>query len=59
MGETNLSKEEKELLKFLVKKELELFKKEKSTITDNMSPKFIKSEELNEDFLEELIAKLK
>jgi len=54
-----LSQDEKKLLSFLVDKELKDFIKEKKTILDNMSLSFVKSEALNEEFLKELLKKLK
>ena len=53
------TEDEKKLIHFLVSKELELFLAEKKTVTDNMSVDFIKGETLNEQFLRNLIEKLK
>lgn len=53
-----LTKDEKDVLAFLVKRAIEKFESEKSTILDNLSPKFLASEALNEEFLENLLKKL-
>ena len=54
-----LSQDEKKLLAFLVEKELEEFTKEGKTVMDNMSLSFVKSEAMSEEFLKELLKKLK
>lgn len=59
MKEVKLTEDEIELLRFLVKEKLKDFEEERDTILDNMSPGFMKSEEMNEDFMEKLKEKLK
>jgi len=53
-----LTQQEKAYLKELVKKQLEMLKKENKTIIENPAPQFIAAEEKYEDFLEGLIKKL-
>lgn len=52
-------KNEKELLALLVKKELDDFKAEKDTVLDSMSPAFLGAEVKYEEFLKNLLNKLK
>ena len=54
-----LTEDEKKYLKKLVEKDLEKFKDEGETIITNVSPGFLKGEKEYEDFLKELIEKLK
>ncbi len=51
--------DEKQYLKKLVEKDLEKFTAEEETIITNISPGFLKGEKKYEDFLRELIEKLK
>ena len=52
-------KKEKKLLRVLVKKELDNFKAEKDTILNSMSPGFLGAEVKYEEFLKNLLNKLK
>ena len=52
------TKEEKEYLKKAVKKELEDFRKEESTVLTDMSPAFVKGEAEYEEFLKGILKKL-
>ena len=54
-----LTDEEKQYLKKLVENDLKRFKAEEETIITNVSPGFLKGEKKYEDFLKELIEKLK
>lgn len=53
-----LTNDEKEVICFLLQQALDRFEKEKHTILDNMSLKFVAGEALNEEFLENLLKKL-
>ncbi|HLF54102.1 MAG TPA: hypothetical protein VI612_00075 [Candidatus Nanoarchaeia archaeon] len=52
------SKDEKEYLKFLIKKELEQFRKEEKTVASESAVKFLKAEHDYGHFLEKLLEKL-
>ena len=55
----NLTKEEKEFIKLLIKNKLEEFKKEEKTIIEQDKPSFLAAEVKYEEFLKALLKKFK
>jgi hypothetical protein len=55
----NLTKEDKEFIKLLIKNELKEFKKEGKTIIEQDKPSFLAAEAKYEDLLKALLKKFK
>lgn len=59
MKDVKLSQDEIEVLKSLVEKEKKSFEKDEKTIISDIDPSFLEGEIRNEEFLKNLLEKLK